>query len=102
MAMYEKCITDGQTKDIFGFNVGDKLYVASTEKKKVCKFLTDCIKIHDHNTTVHGYIYGLYGAWGTPTEYSLKWLNKRCIFIKKEDAEKWLEDRLSKKMAIES
>ena len=35
MAMYEKCITDGQTKDIFGFNVGDKLYVASTEKKKV-------------------------------------------------------------------
>ena len=97
MAIYEKCISDGNTKDIFGFNVGDKLYVAITEKRKIYDFLTDCIKIHDHNTTVHGYVYGLNGKWGTPTEYSLKWLNKRCIFIRKKDAKAWLDKRLSER-----
>ena len=80
-----------EIEELFGFKVGDKLYVAVKEKNKVYEFLTDCIKIFDNNMTVHGYIYGLYGKWGTPTEYSLKHLNKRIIFTKKKDANKWLK-----------
>lgn len=85
-------------KDIFGFNIGDKLYIADIEKRKVFEFLPDCIKIFDNNITVHGCIYGLYGKWGTPTEYSIKWLNKRCIFTKKRDAKKWLINQVFKKV----
>lgn len=87
-----------EPKEIFDFNVGDKLFIASIEKGKVLEFLTDCIKLFDNNITVHGYIYGLYGKWGTPTEYSIKHLNKRCIFVKKKDAKEWL-DRILKQKA---
>lgn len=93
MAMYEKCIVDGNSKDVFGFNVGDTLYIADRRKGKVFNFRTDCIKIHDHNTTIHGKVYGMYGKWGTPIEYSMKWLNKRIIFIKKKDAQNWLNEQ---------
>lgn len=90
MAMYEKYIVDGKCRQIFGFDIGDTLYVAD-KNKGVLKFVADCIKIHDHGTTVHGYVYGLYGKWGTPSEYNLKWLNKRVIFIREKDASEWFK-----------
>lgn len=86
-------MSDINLKDVFGFNINDRLYIANIEKGKVFDFMPDCIKVFKNNITVHGYIYGLYGKWGTPTEYSIKWLNKRCIFTKKQDAKKWLENK---------
>lgn len=85
-----------KTKDLFGFNVGDDLYIASKDKNKVCRFFTDCIKVFDNNITVHGYVYGLYGKYGIPIEYSLKNLNKRIIFTKKQDELKWLKTKSEK------
>lgn len=79
----------------FGCKVGDKLYVASIERNKVCEFLVDCLKVFDSDYTAHGYIYGLYGKWGTPTEFSLKKLNKRVIFNKKKDAIEWLDKQIN-------
>jgi hypothetical protein len=80
--------------DDFGCKVGDKLYVSSIEKNKVCEFIPDCLKVFTSDYTAHGYVYGLYGKWGTPMEFSLKNLNKRVIFTKKNDAEQWLINRL--------
>lgn len=85
-----------KTKDLFGFNVGDNLYIVSKDKNKVYRFFTDCIKVFDNNITVHGYVYGLYGKYGIPIEYSLKNLNKRIIFTKKQDALKWLKTKSEK------
>ena len=75
----------------FGCEIGDRLYVAIVEKNKVCEFLVDCLKVFENDFTAHGYIYNLNGNWGTPTEFSLKKLNKRVIFTEKENAELWLE-----------
>ena len=77
--------------DDFGCKVGDKLYVASVEKGKVCEFVIDTLKVFEDDYTAHGHIYGLYGKWGTPTEFSLKKLNSRVIFTHKKDALKWLK-----------
>lgn len=81
--------------DDFGCKVGEKLYVVSIEKKKVCEFIPDCLKVFSDDYTAHGYLYGLYGKWGTPTEFSLKNLNKRVIFTNKKYAEEWLIKKLS-------
>ena len=43
--------------------------------------------------TAHGYVYNLYGNWGTPTEISIKYLNKRVIFTKKKDAMNWMNSK---------
>lgn len=87
----EECIMNGNVENIFGFKVGDKLYIANKETGKVYDFITDCIKIHADNCSVHGLLYGRYGKFGTPKEYSLKYLNKRYIFVQKSEATKWLE-----------
>ena len=72
-------------------------YVAHVEKRKVCKLVVDTFKrfADTGNKTAHGYIYGLYGTYGVPTEYSLNHLNKRIIFVKKKDATMWLEKQIS-------
>lgn len=75
---------------IFGFKVGDKLYIANKEKMKIYELLTDCIKIHKKDISVHGHMYGLYGNGESPVEYSLKYLDKRYIFTQKDKAERWL------------
>lgn len=75
----------------FGCKVGDTLHIASIDRNKVCEFKVDCLKVFTDDYTAHGYIYGLYGKWGTPTEFSLKKLNKRVIFTKKKDALDWLK-----------
>lgn len=75
---------------IFGFKVGDKLYIANKEKMKIYEFLTDCIKIHKNDISVHGHMCGLYGNGESPAEYNLKYLNKRYIFKQKVKAERWL------------
>ena len=77
--------------EIFGFKVGEKLYVANKEKGNVYEFRTNCIKIHKDNISVHGYVLGLYGKGEYPKEYSLKYLNKRYIFVKKKEAKNWLK-----------
>lgn len=77
----------------FGFKVGDILYVAYPKYNKACKFKTDCIKVFEDNVTAHGYVYNLYGNWGTPTEISIKYLNKRVIFTKKKDAMNWMNSK---------
>ena len=77
-------------EDIFGFKVGEKLYIANKEKGKIYEFLTDCIKIHKDSISVHGYIFGLYGK-EIPKEYNLRYLNKRYIFVQKNEAIKWLK-----------
>lgn len=78
-------------KNIFGFDIQEKLYIASLKKNKVFEFQPNCIKVFNDNVTVHGLTYGLYGKWGTPTEYSLKNLDKRVVFAKKKLAKEWLE-----------
>ena len=78
-------------KEIFGFDISEKLYIAILEKNKVFEFQSNCIKVFNNNVTVHGLIYGLYGKWGTSTEYSLKNLDKRVVFTKKKLAKEWLE-----------
>lgn len=78
-------------ENIFGFKAGDKLYIADKKTGKVYDFITDCIKIHVDNISVHGYLHGLYGKFGTPKEYSLKYLNKKYIFVQKSEALKWLK-----------
>ena len=55
---------NGNIEDIFGFRVGDKLYIANKETEKVYNFITDCIKVHADNISVHGLLYGLYGNFG--------------------------------------
>lgn len=75
----------------FEFKVGDVLYIAYPKYNKVCRFKTDCIKIFENNVTAHGYVYELYGHWGTPIEVSIKHLNKKFVFTKKKDAESWLK-----------
>lgn len=72
-------------------------YIVHINEKKVCRLEADIIKefVCDGHKTVHGYEYGLYGKWGTPTEYNLKNLNKRIIFDKKKDAEEWLNSKLN-------
>lgn len=79
----------------FGCKVGDTVYIASIDRKKVCQFGIDCLKVFQNDITAHGYVYGLYGKYGTPTEFSLKKLNKRVIFTKKKDAELWLKKQLT-------
>lgn len=82
----------GNLEDMFGFKAGDKLYIADKETGKVYDFITDCIKVRVDNISVHGYLHGLYGKWwGIPKEYSLKYLNKRYIFVQKSEATKWLK-----------
>ena len=76
---------------VLGFKAGDKLYIADKETGKVYDFITDCIKAHVDNISVHGYLYGLYGKFWKPKEYNLKYLNKRYIFVKKSEASKWLK-----------
>lgn len=83
----------GIADTIFGFKVGDKLYIANKQTGKVYDFVTDCIKIHADDCSVHGLLYGRYGKFGTPKEYSLKYLNKRYIFVKKGDAAKWITNQ---------
>lgn len=78
-------------ENIFGFKAGDKLYIADKETGKVYDCITDCIKVHVDNISVHGYLYGLYGNFGIPKEYNLKYLNKRYIFVQKSEALKWLK-----------
>ena len=39
---------------IFGFKVGNKLYIANKEKMKIYELLTDCIKIHKKDISVDG------------------------------------------------
>lgn len=78
----------------FGCKVADTLYVAFLTANKVCEFKVDCLKVFSDDYTAHGYIYGLYGKWGTPTEFSLKYLDKRIIFSNKTSAEKWLTKQL--------
>lgn len=85
------------TKRILGFDIDDKLYIGDIKHNKVCEFHPDCIKIFKNNVPVHGFVYGLYGKWGTPTEYSLKNLNKRIIFTKRKDAKQWVEQHASRK-----
>lgn len=75
----------------FGFNVGDILYIAYPKYNKVCKFKTDCIKVFEDNITAHGYVYGLYGHWETPIEVSIKYLDKKFVFMREKDAENWLK-----------
>lgn len=83
-------------KNIFGFNVGETLYIAHKETGKVYKFVTDCIKIHAEDISVHGLLYGLYSTFGIPKEYNLKYLNKRYIFVHRREAKKWLDKFLLK------
>ena len=82
---------------VFGCKVGDKLYIVSIERKKVCEFIPDCLKVFSSDITAHGFVYGLYGKWGTPKEFNLKNLNKGIIFTKKKDADLWLEKQLKEK-----
>ena len=84
----------------FGCVVGDTLYVASLERNKVCEFKVDCLKLFTDDITAHGYIYGLYGKWGNPTEFSVKKLNKRVIFTNKKLAHEWLDRQLNKEKEI--
>lgn len=85
----------------FGFNVGDDLYVAFKDDRKVCRFKTDCIKVFDDGVTVHGYVYGLCGSWGVSMEFNLKHLNKRVLFNKKTNADKWLDAALAYRQRAE-
>lgn len=78
----------------FGFNVGDVIYIAYPKRNKVCRFKTDCIKVFEDNITAHGYVYNLYGNWGTPTEVSIKYLNKKFVFTKKKDAVNWMKRKI--------
>lgn len=84
----------------FGCEAGDTLYVASLDKKKVCEFKVDCLKLFTDDITAHGYLYGLYSKCGTPTEFSVKKLNKRVIFTKKKEAKEWLDRQLNKEKEI--
>lgn len=80
----------------FGCKVGDTLFIALIDKKKVCKFDINCLKVFSTNYTAHGYIYGKNGKWGQPTEFDLTKLNKRVVFTEKTNAEKWLDKQLNK------
>lgn len=77
----------------FGFNVGDIIYIAYPKYNKVCRFRTDCIKILENNVTAHGTVYGLYGHGWTPTEVSIKYLNKKFVFTQRKYAENWLKSK---------
>ena len=76
----------------FGCKVGDTLFVAVLDLKKICEFEVDCLKVFSGDFTAHGYIYGKYGKYGAPTEFSLKKLNKRVIFTNKILAVNWMNN----------
>lgn len=71
--------------------IGDAVYVAYPKRNKVCRFQIDCIKVFPMNITAHGYVHGLCGNFAIPSEISLKYLDKRCVFRKKKDAQAWLD-----------
>lgn len=79
----------------FGCDVGDILYVADLDLKYVRTFEVDILKVAgDKSLSAHGWI--SYKTWSSPTEFSLKHLNKRIIFTHKKLAQKWLDSQLSK------
>lgn len=72
------------------FEVGDDLYIAYPEKNTVHRFETSCVKIFKGNDIrVHGWEW--LTTYALAKEYSLKYLNRRCIFTTEEGAKAWIE-----------
>ena len=76
-------------------NWGNPMYIADPERGKVLRFIPDCVKIFKNNTTAHGMLE--VGKFRYPKEYSIKYIDKRIIFRRKSNAQKWLNEQLKKK-----
>ena len=76
----------------FKCNIGDTLYYVDTKKLVIYRFVVDCFKVFDNNITAYGFMYGKYkNDCGYPTDISIKYLDKRVVFIKRKDAQEKLD-----------